>query len=71
MKRKSGGFLNNHCRHCHLFVNAILHWIALQITWSTLDDDLQIYIEAYPHSARAQFEGMRPKKPVSRQKTTP
>jgi hypothetical protein len=45
--------LINHCKHRNLFINAILRWIARQITWSTLDDDLQINIEAYPQSALA------------------
>ena len=54
--------LTNHCKHRNIFINAILRWIARQITWSTLDDDLQIYIEAYPQSALAQFGGSRPEK---------
>jgi hypothetical protein len=63
--------LTNYCEHRNLFVNAILRWIARQITWSMLDDDLQIYIEAHPQSALAQFGGSRPEKPASKGKTTP
>jgi hypothetical protein len=63
--------LINRCKHRNLFINAILRWIARQITWSTLDDDLQIYIEAYSQSALAQFGASRPEKPASKEKTTP
>jgi len=63
--------LINHCKYRNLIINAILRWIACQITWSTLDDDLQTYIEAYPQSALAQFGGSRPEKLASKEKTTP
>ena len=63
--------LTNHCKRRNSFINAILRWIARRIRWSTLDDDRQRYIEAYPQSALAQSGGSPSEKPASKEETAP
>jgi Peptidogalycan biosysnthesis/recognition len=45
--------MNNHCAH----VNPIIHWVyakvAKTINWDTLDEDLKLYLEAYPEQKPA------------------
>lgn len=49
--------LTNYCKHCSKAMNAILRWIARQITWSTLDEDLKAYVKAHPQARQIQLIG--------------
>ena len=40
--------LNNYCRHKNPVVNFIYRLVASTINWDTLDQDLAIYVKAYP-----------------------
>ena len=40
--------LSNYCRHKNPIVNFIYALVAKTINWNTLDEDLSIYVKAYP-----------------------
>jgi predicted N-acyltransferase len=40
--------LTNFCRHTNPLVNKVCASFAKKITWSTLDNDLAVYLEAHP-----------------------
>lgn len=45
--------LTNYCMHCNPFIHRIVAFAARYISWSTLDDDLEIYLRA--HAAGKQY----------------
>jgi predicted N-acyltransferase len=54
--------LTNYCRHRNRLIHAIYAFVARSIDWHTLDEDLAVYVKAYP-GAR---EGCRkPQAPAS------
>ena len=46
--------LTNYCKHVNRLVRRIYAYVAADICWSTLDDDLKVYISAHPEAEKAQ-----------------
>jgi hypothetical protein len=43
--------LNNYCRHCNIFINAIYRIVAQRIGWASLDEALARFLKAHPEAA--------------------